>query len=153
MDKKRDALVRVETPRGRPTSLNDTTRAVILAAVRLGAYREVAAQMAGIDPRTFSRWMTSEEEPWASFAEEVRQAEAETEVKAASALLTSGDPRMMLAWLERRHKARWSPRQEATGPDGGPVEAKVDLSQLTEDELQRIINGESVAQRARKRGA
>lgn len=135
------AIVHIGPPQpgtgGRPTVLTPEVRTIILTAISLGSYRQVAAQMAGIDPSTLSRWMQREDEPYASFAAEVAQIEAATEVNAVARLSQAGNAALVLAWLERRHKDRWSTRLESTGKEGGPIQidVDVDVSTLTDEQL------------------
>lgn len=56
----------------------------------------------------------------------------------------SEDWRAALAYLERRHPARWRKHTstELTGKDGGPIRAEhaptLDLSRLTDQELRQL---------------
>lgn len=146
------ALARLPPPRprpqgGRPTVFTEEVRHVILTAIRLGSYRQVAAAMAGIDDSTLSKWMKREDEPYKTFAAEILQAEAETEVKGVALLLANGDPRSLLAWLERRHAARWGRPEKGAGEakeatEEKPAATRYDPKTLTDEQLERVIRGE-----------
>lgn len=77
---------------GRPKGPTKLTKAVterVVVAIRAGNYAETAARSAGISRTTFFRWMQEGEQPDASkklrdFAEAVRKAEADAEVKAVA---------------------------------------------------------------------
>lgn len=63
----------------RPTKLTDEVRAAFLAAAKVGATDEIAADHAGIAPSTFYKWMElgrAGRKPYAEFLEEVMRARA-----------------------------------------------------------------------------
>jgi hypothetical protein len=110
---------------GRPTSLTDAAKALVLSHVRDGNYRETAAAAAGIHRTTLRNWEKrgeEGEEPFASFMTELQRAEAEAEI-AALARIRSAQPAITGeggrgadlwqkdAWhMERRWPKRWSGR-------------------------------------------
>jgi hypothetical protein len=116
----------------------------VVLAVRAGNYAEAACQSAGIGQSTYYRWMQrGAQEPgsaYAAFREAVLVAEAEAEVHAVALVrqAMSEDWRAAVAYLERRHPARWRSRQqtELVGPGGGPLQHQtLDLSRLSDAEL------------------
>jgi transposase len=129
----------------RPTKLTAQLQEKVVQAIRAGNYAEIACRAAGISPSSYYRWMErGEQDPgtiYAGFAEAVRLAEAESEVHAVALVrrAMSDDWRAALAYLERRHPARWRRHSstELTGRNGGPVrsEQRLDLSGLTDEDL------------------
>lgn len=135
---------------GRPSVLTEDVRTKILTALGMGAFREVACRIAGIHPSTLCRWMQRDDEPFASFARQVEETEASAEVRASAMLLDGAatDPILAMKWLERRHKDRWAARTEVTGKDGGALQVQqsaVDLSTLSDAQLERLAAGEPLA--------
>jgi hypothetical protein len=100
----------------RPTKLTPERIEGITAAVRGGAYAEVAARANGISPSTYYQWMARGErgEPeFQEFSEAVREAEAVAEVNACACLeaaWSNGDWRAAIKYLERRYPKRWAER-------------------------------------------
>ena len=90
----------------------------MLAVLRLGHFREAAAQKAGISGSVLSRWIQEDE----GLRAEVEAAEADEEIRLLARVRQGArdDPRIALALLERRFRARWSPRASpAAGKDDG----------------------------------
>ena len=137
---------------GRPTKLTPEVQEKIVSLVRAGNYPEVAAQAAGIDPRTYYRWMEKGEDgpaPYGQFRHAVKEAQAAAESHAVTIIRKAaidGSWQAAAWFLERSHPRKWGrhDRHEVTGPDGGPVEFAVDASTL-EARLASII--------AKRRGA
>ena len=87
---------------GRPTKLTPEMHAAIVADVERGNFAETAAQLNGIDPRTFFGWMDRGrrgEEPFSQFFRAVTRARAKAE---ADALLERGQLGRVLADFERQ---------------------------------------------------
>ena len=102
----------------RPTVRTPEARAAVLAVLRLGHFREVAAQKAGISGSVLSRWIQDDE----GLRAEVEAAEADEEIRLLAKVRQGArdDPRLALSLLERRFRARWSPRAPAAaGKDDG----------------------------------
>ena len=110
----------------RPTSLTPTVRAAILEAVRAGNYKATACAAAGIHRDTLNGWELrgrTGEEPYASFVEELEQAEAQSEIEMLSRVrnaepsipeVKGADPWQATAWaMERRFPKRWAQRVRA----------------------------------------
>jgi transposase len=140
----------------RPTKLTAEVQERIVQAIRAGNYAEAACQAAGISPSSLYRWLArGQQEPgrYREFRQAVLRAEAEGEVHAVATVrrAMAEDWRAALAYLERRHPARWQRQQrtELTGPDGGPIrtqrDAGIDLSKLSDEELRLL---EQLSERA-----
>lgn len=103
---------------GKPTLLDDAVAAVILNALRAGAWRKVAARLAGISPGTLWEWMErGEAEPdsiFGRFRVEVIKAESEVEHDVGKVALDGAlkDPKLALDYLRVRHRRRWDPKRE-----------------------------------------
>src|SRR3954453_21116280 len=108
----------------RPTNLTPVVQEKIVRAIRAGNYAEISARGAGISPSSFYRWLgRGEREPdslYARFAQAVRLAQAHAEVHAVALLRRAmpNDWRAALAYLERRHPARW--RRHSSTEISGP---------------------------------
>ena len=131
----------------RPTKLTREVQERVVAAVRAGNYAEAACQASGISSSTYYRWMARGEAEssgiHAAFRDAILQAQAVAEVHAVAVLrqAMAEDWRAALAYLERRHPARWRRQQvtELTGKDGAPLwgdaAPALDLSGFTDEEL------------------
>jgi hypothetical protein len=133
---------------GRPSKLPEA-QAPILEAIRAGCYAEQAAEAAGVSKSSLYAWKARGEREsrgvYHDFAVELRKAEAEAELSAVrivrSAIENEADPKIALAFLERRFPKRWRRQQtnELVGPDGGPIQTEqspsLDLSRLSNEEL------------------
>lgn len=87
---------------------------LIVGLVRQGNYPEVAAKAAGLDGRTFRKWMirgTAETEgEYFDFAQAVHKAEGEAEARGVQqvALAAANGDTSAAKWkLERRYPERW----------------------------------------------
>lgn len=96
-------------PIGRPTKLTPALQARIVKLVREGNYPETAAQVEGVDPRTFYRWMERgqsegpDDEPFRQFRQAVTRARATAQRKmlAHVAKAAPKDPENARWYLER----------------------------------------------------
>ncbi|HYT92910.1 MAG TPA: hypothetical protein VEL76_29605 [Gemmataceae bacterium] len=97
----------------------------ICAFIRAGGYLPVAAEAAGVPRKVFARWLTrglkkGAREPYRSFAESVRQAEAQARLQAEMAAFKKD----ALGWLkggpgrETAARAGWSMPVKARTPKG-----------------------------------
>lgn len=102
----------------------------IVAAIRQGNYREVAAQWAGIAPETFCRWMKRPERIYADFRQAVLEAEKAAEIQAVARIMRAAaeDPKYAQWWLERKFPQRWARRSEP------------DYTRLSDQELLEIVS-------------
>ena len=110
----------------RQTKLTPDLQERVLNMIRLGNYRNVAAQAVGIAPETFSRWMSRPRAPFRQFRQAVEQAEAMAEVSMVALIAKAArdDPKYALQYLSRKAPERWAQRrfQGALGVDGKPTE-------------------------------
>lgn len=90
----------------------------ILAILRLGHFREVAARKVGIAPSTLSKWISEDPE----LRRQVEEAEADVEIRALKTVrdrAAGGDSRAAQWLLEKRFRQRWGPRARAEGEGDG----------------------------------
>lgn len=141
----------------RPTKLSQQLQATIVEQIKAGNYIETAAAYAGINKSTLYDWLKrggrelqrlaqnprakikKSEAPFVEFSNAVEQAQAFAEsrdvVLIANAAKTDW---RAAAWrLERKFPKKWGrqERVEVSGPEGGPIETKPDLSKLSDEEL------------------
>lgn len=133
---------------GRPTKATEYVKAKILAALRDGNYRHVAAQAAGIDYATFARWM--QDPRHRAFRDDCERAEALAELELVGIVrrAADGDPKLALEFLGRRHPERWAASGKADVEtmlrrEAASLAAEFDLDQ---DEL--VIEAMEILQRS-----
>lgn len=104
-------------PAGRPTSLTPEVQRSIITSVRRGNFRMTAAAAAGVHRNSLLSWEKrgdEGEEPYASFAIALQQAEAKAEMALLRKVRTAKpgvDLWQTAAWmLERRFASRWCAR-------------------------------------------
>lgn len=142
---------------GRPTDCTPERTAKIVQAISAGNYGEVAARYAGIDPRTYYRWLERgraertrragphdsracvvnlDEQPFYQFCQAVEKAEADAEARNVAIIQTAArETWQAAAWyLERKHADRWGRRD------------RVDLRVLIEQEAARAAQAAGVAE-------
>jgi hypothetical protein len=114
----------------------------ILTYLRTGSYLETAAEAVGLDASTIHRWLArgaKGQEPFSTFAADVRRATAEAELRDLARIDRAADESWQAAaWkMERRNPKAWGRREynEVTGADGGPIR----YEQLEETELDAEI--------------
>lgn len=115
----------------------------IISVIRMGNYREVAAEFVGIDNATFSRWMTAPATPLQrALQTEVLRAEREAEIRQVARVIRAAQdsPEHAKWWLERKFPSRWSRKESlnisASLPSVAP--ATLDLTSLSDDELRQL---------------
>ncbi len=135
---------------GRGTKLTPLVQQQILSALTAGNYAKIAAGYAGVGESTYYEWKERGEQdkaagrrtPFAEFAESVKKAENDAEVRAVSLIHQAmpGDWQAAMTYLERKFPERWGRRArvEVTGAGGGPI-TTVDLSKLSVETLERIF--------------
>lgn len=121
---------------GRPTKLTPEVQQIIVDAVQMGNFVEVACALAGIHKDTFYEWLARAEKAprsiYGKFRDAVNKAMAEAENDAVMLITAAGTTQWQaLAWrLERAHPERWGQRMkvdsknEHTGKDGGPIQTR-----------------------------
>lgn len=101
----------------RPTKLTDEIRAAFLAAAKVGATDEIAAEHAGIHPATYYRWMElgrAGRAPYREFCEEVTRARATCSVYDLNAMSEARTGKVTV--LDEVRVLR--PARRITHPDG-----------------------------------
>lgn len=130
----------------RPTKLTPETQNKIVQALTLGATYEHAANFAGISYETFNNWMKRGEAAssgkFLQFFEAVKKAEGNATVGWLAKIEKAANDGnwQAAAWkLERRYPNDYG-RQRIDN-----YNLNVDLSRATDEQLQRIANGEHPA--------
>ena len=95
---------------GRPSRLNPETVGRFLQAIRVGNYREVAADWAGISHASLYRWLSDPRPQFVAFRRAVVMAEAQVEVEVVANLIrrSATDVRAAEFWLSSRYPGRWA---------------------------------------------
>jgi transposase len=116
---------------GRHTKLTPVVHGKIIGYLGADAYLEHAAEAVGVGRATVYDWLRrgeadEPEEPYASFAADVRKAQAESVVRSLiviSKAEQSGDWKAAAWKLERKHPKLFAQtsRHELTGKDGGEI--------------------------------
>jgi transposase len=125
-------------PFGRPSKLTPEIQEKLLSVIKLGAYRTVACDFAGITPETLRNWIRRGETdgvgPYYEFTSALKQAEASACLKALGTIRTAMEQSWQAAawFLERKRPKEWAKRErhELTGKDGGPIRTQVRLGDL-----------------------
>ena len=123
----------------RPSKLTPEIEKKILDAIRIGNYYEAACAYAGINIRTFYRWMENGEKAksgkYCQFCHAVKQAEgdAEARIVAQWTSKTPEDWRAAQAFLEHRYPERWG-KKETHIFEGGDKNKPIILKFLPADE-------------------
>ena len=112
---------------GRSLKLNDQVATKICTALRLGAHQGAAAAWAGIPAERMSRWMHATGEPYETFQEAVKAAEAWAELKAVGVVTASKDAKDAMLFLERRFPKRWN---RVPNSQGANILAVMDLGAM-----------------------
>ena len=88
----------------------------ILAILRLGHFREVAARKVGIAPSTLSTWISRDPE----LRRQVEEAEADLEIRLVGTVRdrAKADTKAAQWLLERRFRQRWGARGKGDGGGG-----------------------------------
>lgn len=129
---------------GRPDKLTPELQRRLVEAMRAGVSKEVAARYAGISRSTLHRWLSLADVDvrFRELKEELERAEAEAEVHAAAILRRAmpDDWRAAVAFLERRHRGRWSkhaPTPARGTGDGLKTDPDIDV---TDPEARRMLS-------------
>lgn len=144
---------------GRPAMLTEETEKLILAAIGGGAFAWAAAAAAGVSSTAFHRWMADPRPEYQEFAEKVRKARARARIGAELRVYKERP----LDWLrvgpgrDREGEPGWTDpgKVQVTGKVAHahvhavlpPIEPELDLTQLTDEELDELDRLTSKAQR------
>lgn len=131
----------------RPTKLTAELRERVVRAIRAGNHVEPACRSAGISASSYYRWLERGREEqdgiYREFREQVERAEADAEVHAVAVIRKAmpDDWRAALAYLERRHPARWRRHARLELEHSGPQpdsRRRLDLTKLSDEELRLL---------------
>ena len=130
---------------GGKTKLTNHRAAVILHAISCGCYRETAAQLAGIKAETLSHWMGWTGEPYETFQNLVRKAEASLESRMVNILTGQAEvrPELALAILERKFPQRWAKVSVVAAP---PQHLNFNVAHILQKVQERIAQGRAQGQ-------
>jgi len=80
-------------------------RAEVLEHLAIGHTRRASAHLAGVDEHTIRNWEMSDSQ----YSQRLREAEAKAAAKFEKTVIDAGasDPKIALAYLERRARADW----------------------------------------------
>jgi transposase len=129
----------------RPSKCTEAVAKKILAAIRAGNFREVAAEFAGIDPGTLMRWMKRKGEPYRSFRVALLEAERASEVLLVKRQMrfAEKDVKANQFLLERKFPERWGRRDRLD-----MTVKRADLTCLSDDELRAYLAIQEKLERA-----
>ncbi len=126
---------------GPECTLDDETANKILAALRLGCYRDDAARFARRSTGTFDTWLKRKGEPYETFQLAVEEAEAYGELNMLNAVQFGSywDPKVAIAFLERRYPEKYG--RVLTVPPGGTNVFNFNLGDMLERVVKRVEGG------------
>ena len=105
--------VRLPARSGKKTKmkLTDELANLICTALSKGAYRETAANWAGVTQSQLSDWLKQKGEPWETFQRAVERAESYAELNMLNAVQLGAyaDAKHAITFLQMRYKKRWQP--------------------------------------------
>lgn len=144
---------------GTPKKLNRQVIEQLVAVLEKGVYLETAAAYVGVHKDTFYDWLkrgrrditAGRRSLYREVVEAVEKAMAKFEVDGIDRLAVE-EQWQATAWrLERRFPDRYGRRTrlEHTGDGGGPVQMRIDVSKLSDDELAAL---EGMLEKARPGG-
>lgn len=128
----------------RPLELNPEVQRIICEHLSAAMTIPVACSAAGIHVATYHDWRSraAEGSPFIEFydATTAARAKGRKRLEATVVKAATSDWRAAIAVLERQYRDDWSKRTEVSGPDGGPVQAQVQV--VWSDELGARCAGE-----------
>lgn len=115
----------------------------IVAAVRVGCPRHVAAAAAGVGKSTLQSWLARGEaknapRAYRDFAQNVRAADADAEIGALAVIRNAmGEDWEAASWFLEHARPGYAKRTEISGPDGEAIafEGGWDISKLSDRDL------------------
>ncbi len=135
---------------GRKSRLCIELQEKMVEGFRLGLYAETVCDLVGLTFQTFTEWMHHGEQeiadgypdgPYAQFATAIKMSRGESTRELHQTLKKRKLNWQACAWLlERTQQNRYALRQrhEFSGPDGGPIRMRHDLSKLSVEELEKL---------------
>lgn len=134
---------------GQPSKLTPQITDQIRALLLAGNFVETVASFVGIHRDTFYEWIRRGERGWqvdiepvnyVEFSDTIKKAMSQAEVLSLNDIRQRTDNWQAQAWfLERRHPDKWGNRQKQTN-----VNVNMDLSELSEEDLEKLSRGEDV---------
>ena len=148
-----DALVAPHhsTPTGRPCILiAEPHRAqTVIDALRAGNYLRTACRLAGVSHDAVSEWLLradtdTPDGPFTAFRDAIETAEAAAEDESIRGVRVAGekDWKAHLAWLSRRHSARWAERSRETGLGASGVQIHVGIAISSASASQPVLEAQ-----------
>ena len=136
-----------------PTKFTADRRKRIIEALQIGASRNTAAAVAGIDPATLLRWLqrgksAGESTNWRKFFLAVAEAEAHPRMRALGVIYRAMEDKPDLAWkfIERRESGYAPPMPRELHSPATPVVIQLSLSDGAQLALaDSFIEGEVVS--------
>jgi len=136
-------------PAGRPSKLTPELTENLCRWLRAGNFVQTACDMEGISQSIFYEWMRRGERGWqvdrepvdyVEFLDTIKKAIAQVETVTLHELRQGPQNWQAKAWwLERRHPDKWGNRGKST-----TVNYNVDVSNLSDEMLERIARGEDI---------
>jgi transposase len=144
---------------GRPTKLTPEIHRAIVTALEAGNYQDDSAAYAGVSTSALYNWLArgrtererieAGEKPrkaetvFVDFLDAVESARAKAAVRHVANIAKAANEGVWQAsawYLERSYPQKWGRlnRTEISGPDGGPIEARIDLDAL-DDKLTKLL--------------
>ena len=144
---------------GRPTKLTPDIHRAIVTALEAGNYQDDSAAYAGVSTSALYNWLArgrvererieagdkprKAETIFVDFLDAVESARAKAAVRHVANIAKAANDGVWQAsawYLERSYPQKWGRlnRTEISGPDGGPIEARVDLEAL-DDKLTALL--------------
>lgn len=120
-------------------ALTEALAEAICNHLRAGHYRQTAAQLVGIHPTTLSDWMGKQREPYKSFQEAVRKAEAEAEQIQLAKVAESPDPADAKWYLARKFPDRWAETRRVDVSGRLDMGVKLNADVLRNDKAREAI--------------
>jgi len=144
---------------GRPTKLTPEIHRAIVTALEAGNYQDDSAAYAGVSRSALYNWLDrgrtererieAGEKPrkaetiFVDFLDAVESARAKAAVRHVANIAKAANDGVWQAsawYLERSYPQKWGRlnRTEISGPDGGPIDARIDLDAL-DDKLTALL--------------
>jgi transposase-like protein len=136
---------------GMPLALTPDMHKLLVSYIAAGNTVNFASRACGITRETFYQWRRKSRrglEPYATLFRDVDKAVARAVVRNVTIVAKAAETNFRAAtwWLERTVPQVYGRRDrvELTGAKGAPLAPTLDLSKLTDDQLRKLRNGESI---------
>lgn len=104
----------------------------------LGYNRNKACVLAKFDPSLLNKWEQADPELSIKINAWIGYVSSKARENLAEEITANKNSETSKWWLERREKKDFSTRTEITGEEGKPLEANINLSKLTQEELDKL---------------